>query len=320
MIIIVGAGMAGLLAANMLRHRDPKVIEKQEALPNNHSAVLRFRTSTIGDILGVPFKRVRMTKCVKAWHSPVADILAYSDKNTGMLRSDRSITDKLIIDERFIAPRDLVSSMAARVVVHYGAAFDFGKYGDELIRGEPGPVVSTLPMPYLMEALHYPRRDKVSFDYVQGINIRATVENCDAYISVYVPDPSVMCSRISITGNELIVEIPLPGNKSARVPELAALGATDCSELRDALDIVGIAYRRLTHITISEQRYAKIVPIDDNLRKEFIFWATDQHNIFSLGRFATWRPGLLLDDLVQDIRLIDRWSGRTGRYDVVKSR
>jgi hypothetical protein len=32
---------------------------------------------------------------------------------------------------------------------------------------------------------------------------------------------------------------------------------------------------------------------------------TEEHNIYSLGRFATWRQ-LLLDDLVKDIGVIEK--------------
>ena len=61
-----------------------------------------------------------------------------------------------------------------------------------------------------------------------------------------------------------------------------------------------------TNGKLKEQKYAKILPIDNRERKRFIAWATDTHNIYSLGRFATWRPGLLLDDLVHDVRVIQR--------------
>ena len=50
-VTIIGAGMAGLLAANMLRHRDPVILEAQKSLPNNHHALLRFRSSVVGDVL-----------------------------------------------------------------------------------------------------------------------------------------------------------------------------------------------------------------------------------------------------------------------------
>ena len=65
---------------------------------------------------------------------------------------------------------------------------------------------------------------------------------------------------------------------------------------------------------MKRQLYAKILPIPEETRKRFILWATERHNIYSLGRFATWRPGLLMDDLVNDIRVIQRVAER-GTYD-----
>jgi hypothetical protein len=61
-------------------------------------------------------------------------------------------------------------------------------------------------------------------------------------------------------------------------------------------------------------QYAKVLPIDDRERKRFIMWASENHNIYSLGRFATWRPGLLMDDLVHDVRVIQRIA-REGNYE-----
>jgi 2-polyprenyl-6-methoxyphenol hydroxylase-like FAD-dependent oxidoreductase len=48
-IVVVGAGMAGLLAGSMLRKDCPLILEARERLPHNHSAVLRFRSSIVGD-------------------------------------------------------------------------------------------------------------------------------------------------------------------------------------------------------------------------------------------------------------------------------
>ncbi len=58
----------------------------------------------------------------------------------------------------------------------------------------------------------------------------------------------------------------------------------------------------------------KILPIDEDVRKRFIMWASDKHQVYSLGRFATWRPGLLLDDVVNDVRVIQRIH-KQGNYE-----
>lgn len=290
MIHIVGAGMAGLLAANMLAPKRPKLFEKQPELPNNHSAVLRFRTSIIGDVLGIEFKKVMLIKSVVTWRNPVADSLAYSLKNTGTSRSDRSVNAGLVVEHRYIAPADLIGRMAAGADITYDHNYEFGT---------AGPIISTIPMNTLMRWLDYPGWRQIEFSYTKGTNLHACIADCDAYVSLIFPDPDLPFSRVSITGDDLAVE-----------------GKEELEEmhLNDVCMQLGIDPSRLSAITRHEQPYAKINPIDDNVRRQFMFWATTQRNIYSLGRFATWRPGLLLDDLVQDVRIIDKFINRNDPY------
>jgi len=294
-ITVVGAGMAGLLAANLLRHRDPVVLEAQPSLPNNHSAVLRFRTSAVADALGIPFRKVNVIKAALPWKNPVADALAYSKKNLGTYLSDRSISAAPSSTERWIAPPDLVEQMARRVNIKFGVDFQFPP-------GHP-KVISTLPMPLLMSALGY--SPKPEFGYVSGINVRARVHDCDAFVSLVVPDPELLFSRISITGDELIMEIP--GETVLNFDLEKAVW--------QAAELLGLDPEEVYDVTWHRQSYAKIKPVDEHQRKSFIFWASSvTGRAFSLGRYATWRPGLLLDDLVKDVRLIDSWiaSGTPG--------
>lgn len=300
--------MAGLLAANLLRHRDPLVVEAQGELPNNHSAVLRFRTPTVGEALGIQFRRVNLVKAVIPWRNPVADAMAYSMKVLGKYRSDRSLSMPAgtSSSERWIAPRDLVERMASRLrpdQIQFGKAWNF----DVKFMGKP---ISTIPMPVLMTALGYHGR-RPDFSYRHGVNVVARVANCDAFVSVYVPNPDQVFSRVSITGDELIVEVP--------GYDRTILEKTNINTLVvDALKLLGVGWSDVSDIEVKEQRYAKIEEIDDQERRAFIFWASSHTGqAFSLGRFATWRPHLLLDDLLRDIRLIDGWIGSsTPGYDM----
>ena len=54
-----------MLAANMLRGMSPTVFEAQGSLPNNHGALLRFRSDKAGTACGIPFKKVHVTKAIK---------------------------------------------------------------------------------------------------------------------------------------------------------------------------------------------------------------------------------------------------------------
>ena len=299
---IVGAGMAGLLAGNMLARHKPVLQEAKPQLPNNHTAVLRFRTAVVGDVVGIPFKKVMMIKDTLPWRNSVADSLAYSHKNLNIYRSDRSVNSGYVAEERYIAPSNFIELLAQDLNIEFNRA---------LLQGNlpfSGPIISTIPMPALMKILQYP--EDVKFNYHPGINLRAKIRNCDAYVSLLIPDPDFDFSRISITGDELIVEIP----NALAIDEYQA----ECL-LHEASELLGIDKTDLFEFSISKNLYSKIAPIDDSVRKDFIYWATDKFGIYSLGRYATWRPNLLLDSLVNDIRLIERWIYQPSKYNMRKA-
>jgi hypothetical protein len=67
----------------------------------------------------------------------------------------------------------------------------------------------------------------------------------------------------------------------------------------------GIYDVEFEELHVKEQQYGKLLPIDNNLRKQFILYLTDQYRIYSLGRFATWRQ-ILLDDIVSDLNVLEQ--------------
>jgi hypothetical protein len=279
-INIIGAGMSGLLAANMLRRHDVTIFEKQDKLPNNHHAVLRFRTPEVGHILGIAFKKVNMIKTYVPHKNIVADSLSYSKKVTGKYLSNRSIIDGTVMAERYIAPTDLITQMAKNINIDYNKT-DI----------ENTPCISTMPMPLLMTILQY--KNDIEFNHMSGSVYTANIRDCDAYVSVLFPGPEPY-SRATITGNQLIVEYP-------NIDEYKSDTTFDIN-----FDL-GIGDAKLYNGEFRKQEYFKIMEINEAERKKFIRWATVHQNIYSLGRYATWRPKLLLDDLIQDIRKIESW-------------
>lgn len=306
-ISIIGAGLSGLLVGNMLRHCDPIVHEVQASLPNNHSAILRFRSPSVGDVLNIPFKKVTMIKTHLPWHNQVADALAYSFKTNGTFRSDRSITSGLVAADRWIAPLDLITRMAERLDIRYGQPFEFGDSGHQ------GPIISTLPMPALMKELGY--KSPLQFNSTPGLNVKATIADCDAYVSLLIPDPTIPFSRVSITGNELITECHAAFCDSVGESKLHADLVVSMVS-----DLLGIHIDKFSDIRSYLQKYAKITPVDDDARKAFLHWATVNHGIYSVGRFACWRPSLLLDDIISDVRKIEGWLNKSSKYDVARDR
>ena len=75
----------------------------------------------------------------------------------------------------------------------------------------------------------------------------------------------------------------------------------------------GIKARKLNDLKSSSQKYGKIRPINEELRKEFIYEMTDTYKIYSVGRLATWRQ-LLLDDVVEDIAIVEEFISNQDNY------
>jgi hypothetical protein len=285
-INVIGAGMAGLLAANVLRRHQVTVYEKSKKLPNNHHAVLRFRSPIVGQALGIQFKQVVMMKSYIPYRNPIADSLSYSKKCTGLYKSDRSITEGYVLDERWVAPPDLIEQMSKNVNILYDEEVDLLKntFAD--------PVISTIPMPKLMQLLEYP--SLIGFQSVPGVVFQGRILGCDAYVSVLFPGPEPY-SRATITGDKLMIEFP------------GMLDIPESYNLADAYFMLGLDDAVILEGEFKKQEYFKITSINDAERKKFQRWATVNHNVYSLGRYATWRPKLLLDDLISDIRKIEEW-------------
>ena len=298
--------MAGLLAGCMLRSDCFAIIEAQLSLPNNHSALLRFRSSIVGDTLGIPFKKVSVMKSVAPWRNPLADALAYAKKGTGQYTLRSSLSARSEMEDRYIAPSNLIEMMAHRVQ----APIELGQ--PVTFQGSPGPVISTIPMPHLMHLLNYDGERPMEFPSVKGANMNVELEGVDAYGTLYVPNPEIPFNRISITGSRLTIEFA--GMDAAQV------AFDEGKHLMQALTMLGMkvpGYSPSVTVgktEISDQKYAKILPIDEGIRKRFILWASEKHNVYSLGRFATWRPKVLLDDVVNDVRVIQSIIAH-GSYD-----
>lgn len=303
---IIGAGMAGLLAGAMLRNKAIAIHESQPELPHNHSAVLRFRSTVVGDALGIHFSKVRALKATAPWQNPVADAMAYSAKTNGTHTIRSILSADGTLSERYIAPVDLINQMYEKLTcpVYFDSTVDL-----QAIKDMQGPVISTIPMPVLMRILGW--EAKSEFRRRSGINLVGTIEGANAYCSLYVPDPLLPFSRISITGDQLIAECGQDFLEEINsVPESARPGMFRTAVLQ-AMDIMGLGGVHMSY-EAHHQSYAKILPIDEQERRQFIMWASREHNVFSLGRFATWRPGLLLDDVVNDVRVIQRLAGNPG--------
>ncbi len=290
---IYGAGMAGLLAAHMLRRFQPVVHEAQSSLPNNHDALLRFRTDAVSRATAIPFRKVRVSKAIKFQNRLLTESnlqLAnlYSRKVTGLalLRSIESLEPV----ERYIAPLDFIHRLATGVQIEYNSPLEEVKEQDE-------PTISTIPMP-IMAGLAKQPATKLTWLPIWSATLDLGVQ-VDVHQTIYYPDHTLPYYRASITGSRLILEF--------------IQHADFASYTGEVLNDFGLGENRQPPI-IKAQKFGKLLPApDDVARKRMITFLTDNFNIYSVGRFATWRQ-ILLDDVVHDVEVVDRFL-QSSRYD-----
>lgn len=302
--IVIGAGMAGLIAASMLRGRLISVLEKQPALPDNHSAVLRFRSPVVSDATGIAFEKVKAIKEVDRWRNSIADALAYSTKVTG-IGMMRSITDQMGTVERFVAPPDFLAQLesASNPKILYSWDDLLGTINRS--QKEGFNIISTIPMP-IMERVLWASDPEVEYRHRAGANVVLTLgPSINGFATIYLPDPAIGAARLSLTRNVVSVEF----YGSSR---------TDLELTEEAFDLacdkLGVLGSLINKVEVKQQPFAKILPIDEAYRRRTLVRMTDEFGIYSLGRYATWRPGLLLDDLVKDVRQIVAMADSKDRY------
>jgi len=288
---IVGAGLAGLIAAHAWPNAP--VLEISPKPRATHRALLRFRSDAVAKLTGIEFRKVTVHKGIWAdqdFRPPsIRWANLYAQKVVGRLAGDRSIWN-IQTAERFIAPdnlyEQLVDAVGDRIQWATAAAFNTRAL-----------LISTAPLPHVLNNLtsggHEFRRASIHVT-------RWHVPGADVFQTVYFPERGTGLYRASITGHALIAEAIEPIN----VDDEKHLGRA-----------FGINVGNCERLESVEQAFGKIVPCDEGVRKQILFRLTHDHNIYSLGRFATWR-NILLDDVVDDIAVIKRLLKTNNAYDV----
>jgi len=293
-MVIVGSGLAGLITGAL--YNNVPILEPLSET-KIHKALLRFRSSDIGDALGIPFKPVQVYKSI--WdgdkHIPLTPraIALYSLKVSDTV-SYRSIVHQNP-ETRWIAPADfqerLLDICKHRI-----------EYNEEPCwRDEGEKVISTIPLPVLASKLDMP----VSMPENSNRKIYIStckISNSDVYMTNYNVCTHSYIYRASITGDTLIIE------STKRLREEHMYNVYESFGINDAI-IHSIVMNE-------EQSNGKIVKMNDSIRKNFILQATLRYNIYSLGRLAIWK-NIVLDDMYKDMLKIKKIMNSP--YDLVSN-
>jgi hypothetical protein len=298
-IRILGAGLTGLIAARSLAAHQPIVYERVHTIPHNHASVLRFRTPAVMEATGIPMREVT---AIKTWDqrgagNPLVDALAYGRKVTGVscVRSfPKEYYERVI---RYVAPDSFVTRLCDGLNIAYGVDVtleDITKW-----RESGDLIISTLPMSAMEKLLGimFP----VSFPYRSGMVATCRTDAKDVFASVYIPGPHDPVSKVSISDDRAILEYPMNAFDD------------DMSHVTD--EHIRKHILRYTNcyplVTIDRRilKVMKILPMDEAMRRDCMVRLTKDFGIWSLGRYATWRPGYMLDEVPGDCRNILAYVG-----------
>lgn len=285
---IIGAGLSGLICgalnaqAHIWERNDPSFIE--------HRAVLRFRTDNIARALGLSFRKVTVRKAI--WYNgkevaPTPRLANLYSRKARSVIAENSIWN-IASAERYIAPQDFHAILADIC----GSRIEWLRSVSEVELNElaeSGPIISTIPLPALLSILHINWAHR--FEYAPIWVDRYTVPRCDVFQTIYFPHPALRLYRATLTGELLTLEGTGALSFEDTTVAMKALG----------LDEVELEPKEANH----KQSYGKIAPVPDGHRKGLLHTLSVERNIYSLGRFATWR-NILLDDVYEDIAAIRR--------------
>lgn len=298
--LIVGAGLAGLIAACHFKNAD--IIEAGPRI-ESHKALLRFRSDVVSNLTGIPFRKVSVNKEIHyngEQHNRCTIAMAnlYAIKGTDSLR-DRSIWN-LDPVERYVAPSDFYDQLVERHDdrILWNTKFE----GFSTAEKSAIPVINTSPLPVVMEICGL---ESIPFEFERKsikVDRYELPHDWDVYQTIYFPERDLRVMRASITGNILIVE-----SVTKLHGDIFCWREDENDELELILRCFGIGFIEieLPQPETVDQKYGKIVELPKAQRESILYELTRDHNVFSLGRFATWR-NILLDDVVKDIIFLDR--------------
>jgi hypothetical protein len=294
--LIIGAGLAGLITA--CRIKDAPIFEAGKRTEQHH-ALLRFRDKSVSELTGIPFQEVTVHKEVSykgATHHQCSIAMAnmYARKVSGSYRG-RSIWNLETV-KRYVAPPDFYDQLANR----HANRIEWNHPITAIERGRISQMISTIPLPAMMKACGM---DELKFEFQKSairVNRFKLPKGSQVYQTIYYPDHDLRVFRASITGDLLIVE-SMTGQP---VDEFVWRGDS-FDEMRYVALTFGITLDDLEPLDVVDQKYGKIVELPREQREAILYELTRDFNVFSIGRFATWR-NILLDDVAKDIGMVEK--------------
>ena len=307
-VLIIGAGLTGLMAFCSLRNQyDVQIFDKrsEESQPE-HQAIMRLRNPEVGRILGINLKEIIVEKEVLSSDGRLKKQASITDNNQYSKKLYNQIGYRSIgnlgTEKRWLLPSNYLNDF--NDIIHWDSEFKgFDQWLRSNIRykdnsfftAEPTDIiVSTVSMPFLLSNLpDFDLKDReynFPFQPITVTKFKLKEIISEVYQTVYVPDPQYNTYRMSMQANEITME---------SIDEITQ------GERDKLLKFFGIHPSEAEFQSRHIQKLGKIGLIDDVIRKTIILHLTEKYNIFSLGRYAIWKP-IRSDAVIKDIAQIQK--------------
>jgi hypothetical protein len=295
---IFGAGLSGVFAANYFSSKGYSVElfdkKKESEFGEINAGVFRLKSRNTEHYLGWELKKISIKKAY-IYNDKICNIPdlkmnnLYSIKLFGELQ-ERSILAKESTWIRYLPTTKARINPSVKKVGYFNVSERWYAQGQKSC----DYWISTIPMDYMVDYLYKGDIKDIKFTkesthkYSFGINIKSEVNQ-----TFYVITASNPIYRITIQFNQLIVE------------SMRDVGIDDIKSL---LCVIGLEseFVDLEVPKVVMSPYGKISPIDEDIRRRIIMKLTNDYKIFSFGRYAVWKPKLMIDDLLEDAEKINR--------------
>jgi hypothetical protein len=291
-IVILGAGPAGRLAKKYFEHYDPIIIDKNAGI-FNHNAVFRLKNKEVASMLDSNYKTINIEKQIY-YKGKLFDKPSIKMKNEYSLKISKNITDRSINalsdnSERHVIEIKKDNNILNKEIYNITNGAMLDKSHTEI---EYDICINTIPMPVILKLTNMGEiSDGIKFKQERVYVYKIKHEHyCDVNQTIYFPDIKFSIYRATLDPEGIIIE---------------SIFEISVDDLKIACEAFGLYYK-LKGSQELKQDNGKIVKIDGEQRRFIIMELTEKHNIYSLGRYATWREKVMVDDLLEDLRKIDR--------------
>lgn len=318
-IVIIGAGLAGAIAYSALRHYKPLVLEAgpERDQMNVHPAVMRLRDPSVAQFIGARFEEITVQKAIffngRTYNEPniffnnLYSMKLYRELGRRSLK-DLGDNKRFILPEGYPVPDNIqwnthVKEISAGEILwnEDGSEYDYRSIPYDYC-------ISTLPMTKMVDEICVPDCAIFLGDQFRSLPVHVMHLSLPfpstVHQTVYFPSPGTQIYRITVSGRSVIVE----AMDTFNVDEAENL-------IMDAFGIGDVDNEGRKTFTMP---IGKMMAINEDQRRRYIIWLTEQHKVFSFGRFSVWKP-LRTDQLLGDIEKIKRWISATdveNQYDL----